>query len=612
MLPVLAYAAIDLNGPGRYFHWYVFWISEANLIVIGAMVVLFLLALFLPFPAGKQEPPEASDLEPRPPEGAPEVPTSSWTGRLRRLLVRWLPPQRLLPETQPSYVASWAYVFGVASLAALAMAVVSGFLIALGGVDWWHTNPAGRFFNSLHLWSVEMFMAFLVIHLWIKFFMAAWRGGRARTWITGVLAFLVAVVECFTGYLSQQNFDSQWISTNGKDAINSAGVGGWFNLLNFGQMLLWHIVLVPLVLVGIVGIHVLFVRYRSVVHPFPARRGRDALGQPVAGPLEPVTSRRARKAAERAPWRGPVRRYDLAREAVAASAVVVALTFALAGAFSSPDVPPITLKKWAIAAPADFVTTTASELAGTSETATYGPPYNHQSGSVQSILGVSWQRISGVWIPIDAARAFVVEPLTAASGDDPALRRVLHTWKAASASTRSSWATHYFDATSKVRIAHDRAVVPAGDYGPVPEMVDAEYRLARSGALEASLVSHHQFYGTNFTKPLLFLEDGSYFSNRAQADRLLGDQWGVMNETGSYPGQPWLWLYQLWYHVPGLSSSTSVDLAAIYLTGAATVILALVPFIPGLRSIPRLVPVHRVIWRRYYEEAEDDGDSSPA
>ena len=24
-----------------------------------------------------------------------------------------------------------------------------------------------------------------------------------------------------------------------------------------------------------------------------------------------------------------------------------------------------------------------------------------------------------------------------------------------------------------------------------------------------------------------------------------------MNETGSYPGQPWLWLYQLWYHVPG-------------------------------------------------------------
>jgi hypothetical protein len=36
---------------------------------------------------------------------------------------------------------------------------------------------------------------------------------------------------------------------------------------------------------------------------------------------------------------------------------------------------------------------------------------------------------------------------------------------------------------------------------------------------------------------------------------------------------------------------------AIYLTGIATLLLLLVPFIPGLRDIPRLVPVHRLIWR---------------
>jgi hypothetical protein len=78
---------------------------------------------------------------------------------------------------------------------------------------------------------------------------------------------------------------------------------------------------------------------------------------------------------------------------------------------------------------------------------------------------------------------------------------------------------------------------------------------------------------------------------------LTGDQWGVMNETGSYPGQPWLWLYQLWYHVPGWRNSASVDLIAIYMTGAATLLLLLVPFIPGLRDIPRWIPVHRLIWR---------------
>ena len=79
----------------------------------------------------------------------------------------------------------------------------------------------------MHLWSVELFMAFLVIHLWGKFWMAAWRGRRALTWITGVVAFVAAIMECFTGYLSQQNLDSQWIATNGKDAFNATGIGAF-------------------------------------------------------------------------------------------------------------------------------------------------------------------------------------------------------------------------------------------------------------------------------------------------------------------------------------------------------------------------------------------------
>ena len=72
-----------------------------------------------------------------------------------------------------------------------------------------------------------------------------------------------------------------------------------------------------------------------------------------------------------------------------------------------------------------------------------------------------------------------------------------------------------------------------------------------------------------------------------------------MNESGSYPGQPWLWLYTLWYQVPGFDHSANVDLIAIYLTGAATVLLLAVPFIPGLRDIPRLIPVHRLVWRNW-------------
>ena len=85
-----------------------------------------------------------------------------------------------------------------------------------------------------------------------------------------MVAFLASIVECFTGYLSQQNFDSQWIATNGKDAFNAAGVGAFFNLMDFGQMLLWHVVLIPVILIALVGAHVLLVRVRGVSHPLPA------------------------------------------------------------------------------------------------------------------------------------------------------------------------------------------------------------------------------------------------------------------------------------------------------------------------------------------------------
>ena len=231
---------------------------------------------------------------------------------------RVLPPQKLLPDRQPAYVASWVYVFGVATLAALGMAIVSGFAIALGGADWWHTNTVGHFFNSVHLWSVELFMAFMVIHLWGKFWMAAWRGRRALTWITGVVAFLASIVECFTGYLSQQNFDSQWISTNGKDAFNATGLGGFFNLMNFGQMLLWHVVLIPIVLVALVGAHVLMVRVRGVSHPLEsACRVRVHQTAHLAGDRQ----RAARGARRR---RGAVARpdpaYDIVKEAPIATA----------------------------------------------------------------------------------------------------------------------------------------------------------------------------------------------------------------------------------------------------------------------------------------------------
>jgi hypothetical protein len=191
----------------------------------------------------------------------------SWTAAVRERAVDALPPEKLLADRQPSYVASWIYVFGVLSLAALTTIILSGTILALKGPAWWHVTGIGHFFNSIHLWSVELFFFFMVIHLWGKYWMSAWRGGRVRTWITGAITFLIAIPCALTGYVSQQNFDAQWISTQAKDAMNSVGIGSFFNLLNFGQMYSYHIFLLPAAVVAVVIGHVLLVRKHGVVPP---------------------------------------------------------------------------------------------------------------------------------------------------------------------------------------------------------------------------------------------------------------------------------------------------------------------------------------------------------
>ena len=205
--------------------------------------------------------------DPTPPGEALAERDRSWTGRARRQLLKRLPADKLLPNEQPSYVASWIYVFGMGAIASLAFVIASGLVLALNGPAWYHLSAFGHFINSTHLWSVELFFVFMVIHLWGKFWMAAWRGNRLLTWITGVVSFAVSIVAAFTGYLVQTNFDAQWIAFEAKDALNATGIGAWFNVADFGQMFMWHITLLPIAVGAVVALHVVLVRMHGVVPP---------------------------------------------------------------------------------------------------------------------------------------------------------------------------------------------------------------------------------------------------------------------------------------------------------------------------------------------------------
>jgi hypothetical protein len=317
-------------------------------------------------------------------------------------------------------------------------------------------------------------------------------------------------------------------------------------------------------------------------------------------------------------WKGRYYPYDLVKELCIAVGVIGLLAVLLTILFSSPDQKPSTISQWSRQLPQNFVTTASQQLAGTSGTATYGPPYNHNA-SGQHAAFLYPQKWMGVKIPIDTEQDFVIGPLETVP-NDPTLTAALHTYKAAPEKQRKEWAEAYakpLEETAEAEEAEKKppntvavneatgtvTVKPSGDAGPVPVMMERLLALAKSGGVDGSLLTSKQFYQTNYTKPLLFMADGGLLEKRAEADHLLGEQWGMMNETGSYPGQAWLWLYALWYQVEPFKSSENADILVMLVMGVLSLLFVCVPFLPGIRDLPRAIPIYRLIWREHYRSS---------
>jgi hypothetical protein len=300
--------------------------------------------------------------------------------------------------------------------------------------------------------------------------------------------------------------------------------------------------------------------------------------------------------------------YDLVKELALALAGTLVVILVLSAVLSSPDVPSVTIQSWARADPVDFVTTGAAELSGSSTAGAYGPPYNSASGSTQTWGFFQPENWAGVHQPVDAANDLVLTPLQLASGNDADLKDALATYRAATSDQQHAWTDTYTKALDGATAADGAVSMQAGDYGPVQAMMNTLLRLGQTGALDGLLLASAHFYQTDYTAPLLFMSDGGYLEGLADGQHLTGDQWGVMNETGRYPGQAWLWLYSMWYQVAPFNRDAgqgffgvdgdNADLAILVVMAILTLLLVFVPFIPGLRDIPRWIPIHRLIWRR--------------
>jgi hypothetical protein len=323
-------------------------------------------------------------------------------------------------------------------------------------------------------------------------------------------------------------------------------------------------------------------------------------------------------------WRGPIEKYDLIQEGAIAVVVVGLLVLALNVLFGSPLVHSVTFQSWANADPEDFVATTLTELAGVSESATYGPPYGPgtvaltidaslsqtPSGNavnptgpsqLQNLGPFSPQAWAGSPIPVDVPEEFVIKPLSAYALFSPEIKAALNQWNGASLADQSAWANAALSST----ITIDGTTVKfdtASATGPLPVMLGTMLAAAQSGALNAQMIDNRtNLYSTNNTSSLLYIADGNYLGDIATYYNLQGPQWGVMNEIGSWPGQPWLWWYSAFYNIPGWSS-IGTDILAVASALPFIAIFIFLPFIPGLRNIPRWIPLQRLIWRSYYRK----------
>jgi hypothetical protein len=295
--------------------------------------------------------------------------------------------------------------------------------------------------------------------------------------------------------------------------------------------------------------------------------------------------------------------YDLVREALIALAAVFVLVLILASVFSSPDAPAVTIRQYATAQPVSFLQTVLRELDGTGTIASYGPPYNHGTGSLQAIGPISPQRWAGVRIPVNTAQDFVLQPLTDISHVQPTVAAALSQFNKATPAQQAKWEASYGSAlASAAKAGQPTTTTPPTSAGPVGVMLPELLHVAQLGALEGLMVSNQsRVYVTNYTLPLLFLS-GPALTAQAQHYHLLSTQWGMMNETGNYPGAVWLWLYTFWYQISPFKTAKSGDLLIMGVMGLLTVGFILTPWIPGVNRLPRKLRIYRIIWRDWYRQ----------
>ena len=138
--------------------------------------------------------------------------------------------------------------------------------------------PLGALIRGIHQWGANLLVAALVIHAFWAFFRNPYRIGRELSWFLGVASLGLALAYSFTGYLLPWDQLGYWAATISIQIMRAipflgdflaqillGGTGLTTNTLS--RIYFYHVSLLPVLALVIVGAHMLLVVVQGVSEP---------------------------------------------------------------------------------------------------------------------------------------------------------------------------------------------------------------------------------------------------------------------------------------------------------------------------------------------------------
>lgn len=451
--------------------------------------------------------------------------------------------QTMIKEV-PAYANRLIYSLGFLSMTCFLILIITGVAMAVNGPNWWLTSQIGQYFRSIHLWSTQAFVLFVILHLLVNFFGSSFKKPRRFTWVLGVLMFFFVMAEAEFGYVLRGDFSSQWRSLQGADLYNGSGIGGWLNNLNYHQIYGIHIVAVPLLIIFLLFLHYLLVRFLGIAKPY-----KKEVHVPVVKANHNILFIRG--------------------------SILAGLIFVLALIFPSPFLKPDTIQSIAQADPRLVGQTLVKEFNHTSGTATYLDnidPYKFDSRAI-----------------------YISQPYEqlVALGHSPNLLNKFNAEPSILQATQQRQASDYFGSKYPAK---------ADPGNPVETVISSLVDMSSAGLYQSALNAANPS-GDQTTYSARFLSDTGVLDNRAQSLGITTEQYGMLREEKGHlpPGAWWLAPIGLLNHTV-LSGDDNGDRDGAIILGVFLLLLTALPYIPGLNRMPEIFRVYKWIWK-YKESA---------